>query len=235
MRLVGYDWAYRVSPLTSAIADLKMAIDIMRHIKASPKTTLVYKPGIDMSKRLPIAVHDSAFDNLPNHKLQRGHFLPLGNKEMLENHISLHSVHLLGWSCDRIPGAVSPHHLLKPMDAPMQSILSHGLAQCTLRSSMQTSEPSSMLNTVLEFTEHWPLIARVWDIGTMERVLLSDKRLSLEVTILRRELQQNIAAKWVTSPRFQLLKCVGLGDIGTMEFLVSSQFQSLQPMETHGN
>ena len=50
----------------------------------------------------------------------------------------------------------------------------------------------------------------LWDTITMERVLLSDKRLSLEPAILRHELQQNIAAKWVKSEQM-------LADILTKE------------------
>eukprot|EP00959_Pyramimonas_sp_CCMP1952_P214912 4497627-Pyramimonas_sp.AAC.1 len=53
-----------------------------------------------------INVTDSAFDNLPKHRSQRGHFIMLGDQKINEDHSNKHKVHSIGWQSPKIQRVV---------------------------------------------------------------------------------------------------------------------------------
>ena len=65
-----------------------------------------------------VVVTDSAFDNSPNHRYQRGHFVLLGEGTLNTDHTKHHRVHTLGCSLHVSNESYAPHYLPMPSHAP---------------------------------------------------------------------------------------------------------------------
>ena len=91
------------------IKDLAEASRLIKQIKANHlgrriifSSKVQYDPG-DVTA---IAVHDASFNNVANHGSQRGCWIGITNKKMIDEHGSKHGVHLLQWSTGRIQRVV---------------------------------------------------------------------------------------------------------------------------------
>ena len=125
-----------------------------------------------------IAAHDASFDNMPNHSSQRGFFLMVCEKEMIEDHTRLHKCHVVAWSCGRI------HRVVR-------STLSAEAYSCSeawdtlfwLRAVMAEINGKKFVpNEYVEAAQRVPAALvrdcqSLWDCVTKERVQLSDRRL----------------------------------------------------------
>ena len=73
---------------------------------------MIFRGGFDFDKPVIIASHDASFDNMPNHKSQRGFYIMVGDGNMKEDHTKLYPRMLLAWSSGRI-GRAEPMHILR--------------------------------------------------------------------------------------------------------------------------
>ena len=107
-RMVTYEVAFAASKLAGAmakpvIADLKEANRVVRTLRRQgDRFRLVYNSGMGCKGLATLAAHDASFDNMPNHKSQRGFFLMVCDKGMIEDHTKLHKCHVVAWSSGRI-------------------------------------------------------------------------------------------------------------------------------------
>eukprot|EP00959_Pyramimonas_sp_CCMP1952_P467860 9492291-Pyramimonas_sp.AAC.1 len=53
-----------------------------------------------------INVTDNAFDNLPKHRPQRGHFILLGDQKINDDYSNKYKVHCIGWPSSKIQRVV---------------------------------------------------------------------------------------------------------------------------------
>eukprot|EP00959_Pyramimonas_sp_CCMP1952_P014982 317249-Pyramimonas_sp.AAC.1 len=54
------------------VQDIEAMDSPVRSIRREGKTQMVFRGGFDFGKSVTIASHDASFDNMPNHKSQRG-------------------------------------------------------------------------------------------------------------------------------------------------------------------
>ena len=191
-RIMGYAIGFQVSKPASEIKDLKMsslkdAAKLVRDVKQYHKEEVV-------------AVHDASFNNLPGHKSQKGYWLGISTPELMKDRTSLHHIHFVHWTSSKIQRVV-------------RSTLSAEAYSC----SEALDALSWLRATILEvlhgeldmhhYKDHLHRVPGVtvtdcrslYDCMKSERVLLSDRRLSLEAAIIRQSLQEGIECRWVPS------------------------------------
>ena len=192
-RIMGYAIGFQVSKIASEIKDLKIsslkeAAKLVRDVKQYHKDDeLVYRPGM-------------SFNILPGHKSQKGYWSGISTPQIMKDRTSVHDVHFVRWTSSKIQRVV-------------RSTLSAEAYSC----SEALDALSRLRATVLEilhgdldmkqYKEHLHRIPGVtvtdcrplYDCMKSERVLLSDRRLSLEAAIIRQSLQEGIECKWVPS------------------------------------
>ena len=99
--MIAYESAFSASKLAGSmgkpvIADLKEANKLIRKLRRQQnRPRLVFQAGMHHEELAVVAAHDAAFDNMPNHKSQRGFFLMICEKGMLADHTRLHRCHVV--------------------------------------------------------------------------------------------------------------------------------------------
>ena len=83
-RMMCFEEAFSTSLVASTLGeptvkDLVDANAALRRIQRRDDMKLVYETGINIYKCCAISVTDAAFDNLPKHRSQRGHFMLIGD------------------------------------------------------------------------------------------------------------------------------------------------------------
>ena len=61
----------------------------MRRILKQQGASLMFEAGMDPEQLCLLVVHDAAFDNLSQHKSQRGHFVLVADKRIAADHDNL--------------------------------------------------------------------------------------------------------------------------------------------------
>ena len=207
-RIMGYSIGYQVSKLASEIKDLRMsslkeASKLVREVKQyHQEEELIVRPGMAWQPEdiAVVAVHDASFNNLPGHKSQKGYWLGISTPELIKDRTKVHRIHFVHWTSSKIQRVV-------------RSTLSAEAYSC----SEALDALSWLRATILEvlhgdldmrhYKEHLHRVPGVtvtdcrslYDCMKSERVLLSDRRLSLEAAIIRQSLQEGVECKWVPS------------------------------------
>ena len=109
-RIGGYEVNFAVSQLASKMSspkveDLAEASRLIRMVKSEHQgKRMIFRPGLKFSEEdiAVVAVHDASFANVGNHGSQRGCWLGIATKSLLEDHNNMHTVHFLQWSSGRI-------------------------------------------------------------------------------------------------------------------------------------
>ena len=109
-RIAGYEVNFAVSQLASKMSspkveDLAEASRLVRTVKQEYKEKrMIYRPGLKFTEDdiAVVAVHDASFANVGNHGSQRGYWIGITTKGLLEDHTKMHTVHFLQWSSGRI-------------------------------------------------------------------------------------------------------------------------------------
>ena len=215
-RIAGYDVGFSISQLAGRlkepkIKDLAEASRMIKQIKSGHlgrkiffSSKVKYDPG-DVSV---IAVHDASFNNVANHGSQRGCWIGVTNKKMIDEHGSTHGVHFLQWSTGRIQRVVRSTlsaEAYSCSEAIDQLNWLRGTIAEVLKPTENIREYSMSLSNIpgVVVTD----CKSLYDCLHGERTLLSDKRLSLEAAIIRQGLQENVTVKWVCSEQ-QLADCL---------------------------
>ena len=207
-RIMGYSIGFQVSRLASEIKDLRMsslkeASKLVREVKQyHQEEELIFRPGMAWQPEdiAVVAVHDASFNNLPGHKSQKGYWLGISTPELIKDRTKVHHIHFVHWTSSKIQRVV-------------RSTLSAEAYSC----SEALDALSWLRATILEvlhgdldmrhYKEHLHRVPGVtvtdcrslYDCMKSERVLLSDRRLSLEAAIIRQSLQEGVECKWVPS------------------------------------
>ena len=113
-RIAGYDVGFSISQLAGGlkepkIKDLAEASRLIKQIKRSHLGRKIFfssEVRYDPEDVTVIAVHDASFNNVANHGSQRGCWIGITNKRMIDEHGSAHGVHFLQWSTGRIQRVV---------------------------------------------------------------------------------------------------------------------------------
>ena len=215
-RIAGYDVQFEVSQLASqlkgpTINDLACAAKLSRRIKQEHQgRKMIFRPGINFEsgKVAVLAVHDASFANVEGHRSQKGHWIAVTNKEMLEDKTQLHAIHMLQWHSGKIQRVV-------------RSTLSAEAYSCSeamdslnfLRGTLcEILEPQVVVKEYANKLHSIPGVCvtdcrSLYDCLHSERTLLSDKRLSLEAAIIRQSLQENMSIHWLSTEQ-QLADCL---------------------------
>ena len=205
---MGYSIGFQVSKLASEIKDLRMsslkdAAKLVPEVKHyHQEEELIFRPGMAWQPEdiAVVAVHDASFNNLPGHKSQKGYWLGISTPELIKDRAKVHHIHFVHWTSSKIQRVV-------------RSTLSAEAYSC----SEALDALSWLRATILEvlhgeldmrhYKEHLHRVTGVtvtdcrslYDCMKSERVLLSDRRLSLEAAIIRQSLQEGVECKWVPS------------------------------------
>eukprot|EP00959_Pyramimonas_sp_CCMP1952_P066880 1396451-Pyramimonas_sp.AAC.1 len=60
------------------VQDMKDVNSLVRSTRREGKMHMIFRGGFDFEKSVIIASHDASFDNMPNHKSQRGFYIMVG-------------------------------------------------------------------------------------------------------------------------------------------------------------
>ena len=106
VRLLRFERAFSTSVGSSKLGkatyqDLKEANKVVKDLQATSTVTMIFRNNVSLRDCAVIGVGDSAFDNMPGHKSQKGRFILLGPPEMLDDHEKLHPIQMLGWTSSR--------------------------------------------------------------------------------------------------------------------------------------
>ncbi len=214
-RIGGYEVNFGVSQLASKMSsprveDLAEASRLIRMVKSEHnEKKMIFRPGLKFSEEdiAVVAVHDASFANVGNHGSQRGCWLGITTKNLLEDHNNMHTVHFLQWNSGRIHRVVRSTlsaeayscsealDSLNWMRATLKEIL-HGGSMKDYNDGMQTLPGVTVTDC-----------KSLYDCIHSERTLLSDKRLSLEAAIIRQSLDENLSIRWVSTEQ-QLADCL---------------------------
>ena len=215
-RIAGYDVGFSISQLAGRlkepkIKDLAEASRLIKQIKANHlgrKIRFNSSVQYDPQDVAVIAVHDASFNNVANHGSQRGCWIGVTNKKMIEEHGAKHGVHFLQWPTGRIQRVVR-----STLSAEAYSC-SEAIDQLNwLRGAIaELLMPTDQIRDYSKNLSEIPGVVvtdckSLYDCLHGERTLLSDKRLSLEAAIIRQGLQENVTVKWVCSEQ-QLADCL---------------------------
>ena len=215
-RIAGYDVGFSISQLAGRlkepkIKDLSEASRLIKQIKTNHlgrKILFDSRVQYDSQDVAVIAVHDASFNNVANHGSQRGCWIGVTTKKMIDDHGSKHGVHFLQWSTGRIQRVVR-----STLSAEAYSC-SEAIDQLNwLRGTItELMMPSDQIRDYSKNLSEIPGVVvtdckSLYDCLHGERTLLSDKRLSLEAAIIRQGLQENVTVKWVCSEQ-QLADCL---------------------------
>lgn len=74
----------------------------VRHINESQIPRLNYSSNFDTEKSGILRITDRVFDNMPKHRLQRGHFLLLSDGRIVSGHSSRYGIHCVPWQSSRM-------------------------------------------------------------------------------------------------------------------------------------
>ena len=110
-RMMVFEESFETSRLASSlasptVADLMAANAAVRRVRSGPALRLQFSTGMKPDDLAIVCVTDSAFDNLPGHKSQRGHFLLIGDGAIIRDHSRRHRVHAIAWQSSRIARVV---------------------------------------------------------------------------------------------------------------------------------
>eukprot|EP00959_Pyramimonas_sp_CCMP1952_P290003 6065400-Pyramimonas_sp.AAC.1 len=61
------------------VQDMKDMNSLVRSIWREGKIQMMFRGGFDFEKSVTIASYDASFDNMPNHKSQRGCYIMVGD------------------------------------------------------------------------------------------------------------------------------------------------------------
>ena len=215
-RIAGYDVGFSVSQLAGKlkepkIKDLAEASRLIKQIKRNHLGRKIFfssEVRYDSEDVTVIAVHDASFNNVANHGSQRGCWIGITNKRMIDEHGLAHGVHFLQWSTGRIQRVVR-----STLSAEAYSC-SEAIDQLNwLRGTVaEVMKPTKDIREYSKSLSDIPGVVvtdckSLYDCLHGERTLLSDKRLSLEAAIIRQGLQENVTVKWVCSEQ-QLADCL---------------------------
>ena len=138
---------------------------------------------------------------------QRGFFLMMCDKGMLDDHNNLHQCHVVAWSSGRI------HRVVRSTLSAEAYSCSEALdALFWLRAVVaEVTDDNFVAHDYVEAAQRVPAALvtdcrSLWDCITKERVQLSDRRLSLEAAIIRQE-AEHCDMKWVRSEQ-QVADCL---------------------------
>ena len=182
------------------IEDLKDANSMVKLAHKLPSTRH-HAGEVSLRTGVILGVADSAFDNLPNHRSQRGHHVYIGDPNIATDRTKLHAIALLESKSNRVKRMV--------------------------RSTLATEAYS--MSEASEACDHWRALLsevfdkdfklRDWELTAARRNVtlvtdakslydavaldtnpkISDRRLSLEVAIIRNLRDHNMSYAWIPS------------------------------------
>lgn len=201
-RLMFYEEAFTAFLLSSKLAsptirDIMDANAAIRRIKKHESAPLTFRGTFDPLESAIICVTESAFDHMPQHRPQRGHFLLLADVNMLDDHSHRHGCHCIAWQSSRIHRAVCSTlraEAYRCSDAIDTLVWTRAVFQGILWHDSPRDAVDKVRMRSATITDCKPLN----DTLTKERTMPADKRLSLEAAILRQSLTE-IDVKWVKS------------------------------------
>ena len=214
-RIAGYEVNFAVSQLASKmsspkIEDLAEASKLIRTVKSEYKDKrMIYRSGLQFSADdiAVVAVHDASFANVGNHGSQRGYWLGITTKGLIEDHSKMHTVHFLQWNSGRI------HRVVRSTLSAEAYSCSEALDSLNwLRATLKELFQGDMKKDYNERMQSIPGVTvtdckSLYDCIHSERTLLSDKRLSLEAAIIRQSLDENLDIRWVSTEQ-QIADCL---------------------------
>lgn len=182
---------------TRKVVDLVEANNVVRRTMAT-KPRLRFRSGMQSRDCAHVALHDASFDNMPNHKRQRGVVVLLACRDLLSDQHGRHLVPPILWASGRITRVVestlsaeaySCTEALDALNRTRTVMVDMTLASSSAATMGMPVDDVGAIVTDCRF---------LWDCVTMERVNLTDRRLSLEAALLRQECQ-SCEIKWVKS------------------------------------
>ena len=214
-RIGGYEVNFAVSQLASKMSspkveDLAEASRLIRMVKSEHREKrMIFRPGLKFSEDdiAVVAVHDASFANVGNHGSQRGCWLGITTKGLLEDHNKMHTVHFLQWNSGRIHRVVRST-LSAEAYSCSEALDSLNWLRTTLKEIVQggsMKDYNARMQTIPGVTV--TDCKSLYDCIHSERTLLSDKRLSLEAAIIRQSLDENLSIRWVSTEQ-QLADCL---------------------------
>ena len=113
-RMICFEEAFEASRLASTLGapTVKVLQDgnaAIRRIQKRTDLLIKFSAGLNLWETMVINVADSAFDNLPKHRSQRGHFIMIGDQKINIDHSNKYKVHCIGWQSvfkDSTSGAI---------------------------------------------------------------------------------------------------------------------------------
>eukprot|EP00959_Pyramimonas_sp_CCMP1952_P430537 9017269-Pyramimonas_sp.AAC.1 len=88
------------------VQDMKDMNSLVRSFRREGQTRVFFRGGFDFEKSVVKASRGASFDNVPNHKIQRGFYVMVGDGNMMDDHAKPCPCMLLAWSSARIGRAV---------------------------------------------------------------------------------------------------------------------------------
>eukprot|EP00959_Pyramimonas_sp_CCMP1952_P066244 1383114-Pyramimonas_sp.AAC.1 len=109
--MICFDEAFEASRFASTLGaptvkDLQGGNAAVRRIQKRGDRLIKFTAGLNLWKTSVISVADTAFDNLPKRRSQRGHLIMLGDEKVNEDHGNKYKVHCIGWQSSKIQRVV---------------------------------------------------------------------------------------------------------------------------------